>query len=124
IPLYIGRICHIAFLLEEARVAVTEEDLILTVTAGLPTSYDRFLIGLDNMPDDDFCLDIITTRLANEYQRQNNRQADSAPTPLATQISDPAQSSDLAFAAASPSRLDRITCYGCGKKGHYQSNCP
>jgi len=50
-PAYIARVCHTAFLLEEASVIVTDDDIILAVTSGLPHSYDPFLISLNATSD-------------------------------------------------------------------------
>ena len=110
---YVARVRHIAFLLEEAGVNVTDDDIILAITSGLPHSYDSFLISLDATSDTDYTLPHVIARLVNEYQRQHGRHQPA---------SDPA---NVALAATTQHRdLANITCFGCGKKGHYQSSCP
>jgi hypothetical protein len=111
---YIARVRHIAFLLEEADVTVTDDDIILAITSGLPQSYDSFLISLDATPNDDYTLSYVIARLVNEYQRQHAHHHHQPTTDL----------TDAALAAAPRRDLAHITCFKCGKKGHYQSNCP
>ena len=109
---YVARVRHIAFLLEEADVNVTDDDIILAITSGLPHSYDSFLISLDATSDIDYMLPHVIARLVNEYQRQHGQHQPA---------SDPA---NVAMAATQHHDLANITCFGCGKKGHYQTNCP
>jgi len=119
-PAYIARVRHVAFLLQEADVTVSDDDLILAITSGLPHSYDSFLISLDAAPDREFTLSNVTARLVNEYQRQHMYT-------VSPHLSSPAQTVDEALAVTSVTlgtRLARITCFKCGEKGHYQSNCP
>ena len=68
---YIACVRHVAFLLEEANVPTSDDDLILGITSGLPHSYDSFLISLDATPDSEFTLDNVIARLVNEYQHQH-----------------------------------------------------
>lgn len=113
---YVARVRHIAFLLEEADVTVTDDDIILAITSGLPHSYDSFLISLDATSDDNYTLPHVIARLVNEYQRQHGHKSHDQST------TDP---TNVAMAAATQRRdLAHITCFGCGKKGHYQANCP
>ena len=124
---YISRLRHVAFLLEQAAFTVTDDDMILTLTAGLPHSYDNFLISLDTLPDSEYTLTIIILRLNNEYQRQHMYFSTPHVQPTLP-ISDSDQNEALAVvtSAASPmsSRLIHITCFLCRNKGHYQANCP
>ena len=62
---------YVAFLLEEADVTVTDDDIILAITSGLPWSYDSFLISLNATPDDDYMLAYVIACLVNEYQHQH-----------------------------------------------------
>ena len=111
-PAYIARVRHLAFLLEEADVTVTDDDIILAITSGLPRSYDSFLISLDATPDDDYTLAYVITHIVNEHQRQQpHHQSTTDPT-------------NVALAAIPRRDLAHITCFKCGKKGHYPTNCP
>jgi gag-polypeptide of LTR copia-type len=114
---YIARVRHVAFLLEEANVPTSDDDLILGITSGLPHSYDSFLISLDATSDSEFTLDNVIARLANEYQRHHMygtpRQPSNNPDPT-----------DEAMTVTPRRSLAHITCFSCGAKGHYQLNCP
>ena len=63
---YVAWVWHVAFLLEEADVTVTDDDIILAITSGLPRLYDSFLISLDATPDDDYTLAYVIACLVNE----------------------------------------------------------
>ncbi|KAF8996708.1 hypothetical protein BDQ17DRAFT_1249501 [Cyathus striatus] len=41
-PAYISCICHLSFLLKETGVQVNDDEYIITITAGLPHSYNSF----------------------------------------------------------------------------------
>jgi len=109
---FIAEARRIALLLQEIGVAVDDEDIILVLTGGLPPSYDNFVITLDSMPTAQLTLDYVITRLLNEEARQ------------ATTTATASERTDVAFAAAARRRdISQITCWNCGKKGHFQSNC-
>ena len=110
---YVAQVQHVAFLLEEADVTATNDDIILAITSGLPRSYDSFLISLDATYDDNYMLAYVIAHLVNEYQRQHAHHHQSSTN-----------STDVALAASTPCDLLRIMCFNCRKKGHYQINCP
>ncbi|PPQ93635.1 hypothetical protein CVT25_000821 [Psilocybe cyanescens] len=113
---YVARVRHIAFLLEEAGVKVTEDDLILAITSGLPHSYDSFLISLDATPDSEYMLIYVITRLMNEYQRQHQY------PPCQTQASEDPQNEAMAITGAPSHGIAHITCFSCGCVGIWESN--
>ena len=117
---YIAHIRYAAFLLEEAKVKVSNDDVILAIMAGLPHSYDHFLVSLDTLTDLEYTLNAIIMRLNNEYQRQHMYL--STPTPHA--LPSPENANSEALAVTPMPRLAHITCFTCGNKGHYQANCP
>ncbi|PPQ90141.1 hypothetical protein CVT25_012310 [Psilocybe cyanescens] len=114
---YVACVHHIAFLLEEAGVKVTEDNIILAITSGLPHSYDSFLISLDATPDSEYTLTYVITRIMNEYQCQHQY------PPHQAQASEDPQNEAMAVTGAPSHGIAHITCFSCGKKGHYQSNC-
>ncbi|KAF8805243.1 hypothetical protein BYT27DRAFT_7213193 [Phlegmacium glaucopus] len=117
---YVARVRHTAFLLEEADVKVSDDDIILAITSGLPHSYDPFLISLDATSDLDYTLPLVIARLVNEYQRQHFSHHHTRQQPTTSDQIDEA----MAVTSSTPHQLMHITCFKCGKKGHYHANCP
>jgi len=117
---WIADVRRLAFELKEIGVDIADEDIILVLTTGLPPSYVNLIVTLDAVPSDDLDLDYVTNRLLNEESRQIHS---AAPSP-----SPPSPPPDSAAYVASSSRrktpLERITCFKCQQKGHYQSHCP
>jgi hypothetical protein len=107
---WVADVRRVAFQLSEIDVTVPDEDIILVLTAGLPPSYDSFIISLDAVSPDSLTLDFVVSRLLNEEARQGIPATDPHSVALA------------ATRAKTP--LAQITCFKCQKKGHYQSNCP
>ena len=123
---YIARVRYAAFLLEEAKVKVSNDDVILAITAGLPHSYDHFLVSLDTLTDSEYTLNAVITRLNNEYQRQHMYLSTPTPRTFAssTPLPSPENANSEALTVTPMPRLAHITCFTCGNKGHYQANCP
>jgi gag-polypeptide of LTR copia-type len=46
---WIGQIQGLAFRMEHAKIAVTDQDKILAITMGLPPSFDNVIINFDSM---------------------------------------------------------------------------
>ena len=67
---YVSHVHYVAFLLEDTGVNISEDDIILAIMARLPHLYDQFLVSLDTLSDSDYTLNVVITRLNNEYQRQ------------------------------------------------------
>lgn len=127
---WIADVRRAAFMLEEIGASMDDEDIIIVLANGLPNSYEHFVITLDSTPPADLTLNYVITRLLNEEARQ----LQTVPT-VPTSAADDA--SALAAAAARQSSysrtsldsprprtpLERITCFRCGQKGHYQGAC-
>ncbi|KAF9231701.1 hypothetical protein BU15DRAFT_55844 [Melanogaster broomeanus] len=128
---WIADVQQAAFRLKEVGYVATDEDKILILMQGLPCSYDSFIISLDaaiavittddeSEPEPTISLEIIKARLINEEAHQ----LAAKPIPPFRNHSKP--KSDVAMSAHPKPRtpLTHITCFKCGKKGHYQSHCP
>ena len=119
---YVSHICYAAFLLEDTGVNISEDDIILAITARLPHSYNQFLVSLDTLSDSDYTLNVVITRLNNEYQRQHMYSR--PPSEPSTDTLRPQAGNEALSAMAPTTRIGHITCFTCGYKGHYQINCP
>ena len=61
--------------LDSVDVTVTDGDIILAITSGLPHLYDSFLISLDAASDDNYMLPHVIAHLVNEYQCQHGHKS-------------------------------------------------
>ena len=55
-----------AYHLDTAGVMIIDEDIILTLTAGLPELYATLIVTLDNLPLNELTLSNVITHLLNE----------------------------------------------------------
>jgi hypothetical protein len=118
--LFVAEVRRVAFQLKEIGCEVDDEDIILVLTGGLPSYYNNFVVTLDSTPPENLTVDYVITRLLNEESRQ-----DGASSPNHDIFENVAASVQAVDSARRPKRtLAFITCFGCGKKGHYQANCP
>jgi hypothetical protein len=69
---WIASVRDIVHRLEAADFEVTDIDLIIALTQGLPNRYDPFIISLDATPIDQLSVDSVITRLLNEESRQSH----------------------------------------------------
>lgn len=111
---WIADVRRAAFQIEETGGSVVEEDIILVLTNGLGTAYESLIVTLDSTPTDQLNLDYVIDQLLNEESRQGTKP-----------IIEP-WASTVAYVADKKPRvpLEKITCYRCGRKGHYKANCP
>jgi len=117
---WIGRVKGMGFELEAVEVTITEEDLILVLTNGLPVSYEPFVIALDAANPADITLSNVVARLANEEGRQG--------IDIVKKEEEERRIAESALATVGKGKVRRdrseITCFGCRKKGHFRSECP
>jgi gag-polypeptide of LTR copia-type/Domain of unknown function (DUF4219)/Zinc knuckle len=114
---WIGRVKGMRFELEAVGVNMTDEDVILVLTNGLPENYNQFVITLDAARPADITLENVVAQLANEEGRQG--------IDVIKKEEEKVRLGESAL-AATKGRRDRseITCFYCGKKGHFRSECP
>jgi len=72
IQAWVAKVCCITFQLQEVGVDVSDKDVILALTLGLPLSYESFIISLDTTPPDQFTLNYVIMRLTNEEAQQQH----------------------------------------------------
>lgn len=78
----------------------------------LPPSFDNLVTALDSRSDDDISMDVVKSRLMDEYHRWLEREGGSGC----------ASKSEKAMRSAE-SAGDKRECYYCKKPGHIQRNC-
>jgi len=81
IQAWVAEVRRITFQLQEVGVDVSNEDIILALTLGLPSSYEPFIISLDTTPSDQFTLDYVIVRLTNEEAQQQHGRDTAADSP-------------------------------------------
>ena len=124
---WIASIRDIAHRLEAANFEVTDIDLIIALTQGLPDRYDPFIVSLDATPIDQLSVDSVITRLLNEESRQSRFEPGHDTAALSRSKlgkntwSKPSKAKSVASEERSP-RSSR--CYNCGGHGHLARDCP
>jgi len=116
---WIANVQNAAFCLCAIEVQIDNEDLILILTIGLPLAYKTFVVALDATPAYDLTLDNVISHMLNEesytIKEENNILKPNDKALSVTQV---------ILAAHRPHHpVSEITCFKCGKKGHYQINC-
>ncbi|KAI0654632.1 hypothetical protein C8Q70DRAFT_1162191, partial [Cubamyces menziesii] len=66
----VGDVRRAAFQLTEIGVNLTDEDCIVVLMGGLPSSYEQCVVTLDSTPDESLTFDYVVNRLLNEESRQ------------------------------------------------------
>ena len=102
--------------IQDLKGEVPDEHIIVILTNSLPEAYAPLVVHLDAMEESARTLSYVITRLIGEERRQTGDKGDK----------DDGNDPPLAFSAARGKRRDRseITCFGCGEKGHFRSECP
>lgn len=107
---WIGEVKEQAFNMTEAGMEVSEQDQILAITGGLPSSYSATISTLDSTPPSTLTLDyLISQLLSAETQNGSRPSAGARPSPFPT---------DEALAVQPVLR-----CYICDETGHIKRNC-
>ena len=118
---WIRQIRSMVFRMEETGLTVSDQDIILALTLGLPSSFDQVIVALDSTPTENLTLDVVITRLLNDEVRQTSTsQHTSSVTRDAGQAA-------AAISSEKPKTFGdraKVTCFFCDKMGHYRSECP
>lgn len=117
---FISTAHRLAAQLEEVGTQLNDEDMILAITGGLLRSYNTFIITLNSAPADELTLDYVISRLLNEELHQSTDKAAFPRTPRAN----PSNAALTVSPLYTHTPIEHITCFNCGKKGHYQDKCP
>src|SRR5262249_47802126 len=108
--------------LEQTSVALSDEDIILVLTAGLFQSYFSFIVALDATDPTYLTLEYVISYLLNEESCHLSLSPQSCPNVK----SDPNKAHVALKVDSIPvcCPLTLIICFSCQQKGHYQCNCP
>jgi hypothetical protein len=113
---WIGEVRGLANRLKAIDVAVSDENMIVALTAGLPTSYTPIIISFDALESSKLTIDFVITRILNE----EGRQATPSLTPINVKTEDP----DSNVALHALKFCSDVQCFYCLLKGHYSLVCP
>ena len=119
---WIGQIQALGFRLEQAGITVSDQDKILALTMGLPSSYDAVIINFDSTPSDQLTLSHVISRLLNEEVRQFSGTQSSNPSDAQEEVHDEAMV--VRGGGRRGGNQSEVVCFFCDKKGHYKSDCP
>jgi hypothetical protein len=113
---WIGDVRSLAHQMKHVGITLPDIFTIVVLTSGLPSEYEPVVVALDAVDSTKLTLDITIARLLNEEERHLSRKLMAEyRTPT---LNEPAADDDSA-AYATPN----VTCYACGKKGHYAKDC-
>jgi hypothetical protein len=108
---WIGKVRGLANRLQAIDVKILDEDIIVVLTAGLPSSYTPVVISFDAIDNSKLTLDFVITRLLNEEGRQ-------------TTLDVKKESDDDNTALNASKFSSKIQCFYCLLMGHFASDCP
>ncbi len=114
---WVGEIRGQAFAMQMSGIEVNDQDVILALTLGLPSSFNAVIIHFDATPPDQLTIDLIITRLLNDKTRQSmnrHRSTQNAATNEALSVTQRCSRPDAS----------EIICFFCDQKGHYKDACP
>lgn len=98
--------------LDAAGTTLDKDTKICMLLRSLPPSYDGLVTTLDSRSDDDISLDVVKSKLVDEYNRQLERKGSGS-----------AKIEKAMRSAEGKSSGDSRTCHFCKKTGHIKRNC-
>ncbi|KAK0196686.1 hypothetical protein F5146DRAFT_918154 [Armillaria mellea] len=111
---WVGQIRRMAKVMELAGIDVSDQDLILALTMGLPPSYKNVIINFDATPPDQLTLSNVIVRLLNEETCQAS---------LAPGHSEMGKEDEDLDVAAAAFHIQDFICFFCDKPGHVKADC-
>ena len=115
---WVGDVKAQAHLMKDIRIELPDLLTIVILTSSLPCEYDSVVVALDAVKPDELTLELAISQLLNEEEHHLScKQLDDYKALL---IKGESNSSNATFAIHSRAN---ITCFKCGKKGHYAKDC-
>ena len=111
---WIGEVHSCANWLKAIDVDVSDEDIIIVLTAGLPPSYTTVIISLDAVKPQELTVNFVITCLLNEEGRQV----------ISPNVSEVKKEEPDNAALMSEWSSHNVQCYYCLEMGHFSSMCP
>ena len=108
---WVTSVRDVARQIKDLKGELPDEEVIVILTNSLPESYAPLVVQLDALEESQRTLSQVITRLIGEERRQS--------------ANEDREDVSVAF-VTKKTRRDRseVTCFGCGEKGHYKSECP
>lgn len=112
---YINRVKQLAARLKSMNVNIDDKELAMAVLNGLPARFESLIVALDALGNEDktFSLDVVKSRLLQEEQRANMKDAN------ITKSHEPA----LINRAPDTRQMTPYQCTKCGRSGHTAPRC-
>jgi len=112
---FFNRFDEIVRELRASGAKLDDADIRSSLTINLPESYDPLVTALENI--DNLTIDVMKARLLAEEEKKIARE---------NRSNESSSSSNAMFGKGKGAKLfdkTKITCYGCGKKGHFKNEC-
>lgn len=97
--------------LDSAGTELDKDTKICMLLRSLPPSFDNLVTALDSRSDDDISMDVVKSRLMDEYHRRLEREGGGATK------------SEKAMRSAEYGQSEKKVCHFCKKPGHIRRNC-
>lgn len=114
--LHINTIMELAERLKNMGRKLADDLIVAILLSSLPKSYDPLITALDSRPDEELTLELVTSKLINQYTRQ-----------LSDEVIDTDEVSALKVEKNKYERKSGdkgiIRCFFCNKEGHFKANC-
>ena len=115
---WVGDVKAQVHLMKDIEIKLPDLLTIVVLTSSLSHEYNSVIVALDAVKPDELTLKLAISQLLNEEEcHLSRKQHDDYKVSLIKGKSD---SSNAAFAVHSRAN---ITCFKCGKKGHYAKDC-
>ena len=108
-----------AHIIKDIGITLPNLFVIIVLTLGLPAKFDSVVVTLDSIESKSLTLEVAISRLLNEEERHLScKLMEDYKTSLTK-----GEPADNAIAYAARVGKPNVTCFKCGKKGHYAKDC-